>query len=50
MSKESKALEKQAWTSQRVLDLILNNALIIIMAVAVVYIAFKNPNFIKPAC
>ena len=31
------------------LDLLLNNALIIIMAFAVVYIAFKNPNFIKPA-
>ena len=50
MSNESKALPaKQPWTSQRVLDLLLNNALIIIMAFAVVYIAFKNPNFIKPA-
>ena len=50
MSNESKALPaKQPWTSQRVLDLLLNNALIIIMAIAVVYIAFKNPNFIKPA-
>ncbi len=54
MSNESKAQEKEArarqpWTSQRVLDLILNNALIIIMVIAVIYIAFKNPNFIKPA-
>ena len=49
MSKESKALAKEAWTSQRVLDLILNNALIIIMVIAVIYIAIKNPNFIKPA-
>ena len=50
MSNETKALpNKQQWTSQRVLDLLLNNALIIIMAIAVVYIAIKNPNFIKPA-
>ena len=35
MSKESKALAKEAWTSQRVLDLILNNALIIIMVITV---------------
>ena len=30
-------------------NLLLNNALLIIMAMAVVYIAIKNPNFIKPA-
>jgi methyl-galactoside transport system permease protein len=53
MSKESKALEKKAaaqpWTAQRVSDLILNNALIIIMVIAVIYIAIRNPNFIKKA-
>ena len=52
MSKESKALEKkasQAWTSQRVFDMILNNALIIIMVIAVIYIAIRNPNFIRKA-
>ena len=58
MSNESKTVERQAaaavaakpqWTAKRVLDMILNNALIIIMAIAVVFIAFKNPNFIKPA-
>ena len=52
MSKESKALEKkasQAWTSKRVFDMILNNALIIIMVIAVIYIAICNPNFIRKA-
>ena len=58
MSKESKTLEKDAqakaaakqpWTAQRVGDLILNNALIIIMVIAVIYIAIVNPNFLKAA-
>lgn len=58
MSKESKTLEqeaqakakvKQPWTAKRVGDLLLNNALIIIMAIAVVYIAVVNPYFIKAA-
>ena len=54
MSKESKALEKNAQarqplTARRVADALLNNALIIIMAIAVIYIAIVNPNFIKPA-
>ena len=58
MSKESKTLEKDAktkaaakqpWTAQRVGDLILNNALIIIMVIAVIYIAIVNQNFLKPA-
>ena len=54
MSKESKTLEKaaqtrQPFTARRVADLLLNNALIIIMVVAVVYIAIVNPNFVKPA-
>ncbi len=56
MSKESKTLEKEAqapakvkqpWTAKRVLDKILDNALLILMAIAVVLIAIKNPNFIK---
>ena len=53
MSKESKALSlganAQPWTAKRVADLLLNNALLIIMAIAVVYIAIVNQNFIKPA-
>lgn len=56
MSKESKTQEKgakaaakQPLTARRVGDMILNNALIIIMALAVVYIAIVNPNFRKPA-
>ena len=39
----------QAWTSKRVFDMILNNALIIIMVIAVIYIAIRNPNFIRKA-
>ncbi len=52
MSKESKALEKEArqpLTARQVGDMLLNNALIIIMVIAVIYIAIKNPNFVKPA-
>ena len=59
MSNESKTLEreartkapvsKQPWTAQRVWDLVLNNALIIIMIIAVIYIAIRNHNFVKAA-
>ena len=49
MSKETKALEKQAWDAKRVGNLLLDNALLLIMAIAVVYIAIQNPNFLKPA-
>ena len=52
MSNESKALEKrarQAVSAKGVLDLLLNNALTIIMIIAVVYIAIINKNFLKPA-
>ena len=50
MNKETKAQEKevrvrQPLTARRVGDLLLNNALIIIMVIAVIYIAIKNPNF-----
>ena len=51
MSNESKTLEKksakQPLTARRVGDMILNNALIIIMVMAVIYIAVVNPNFLK---
>ena len=51
MSNESKTLEKksakQPLTARRVGDMILNNALIIIMVMAVIYIAIVNPNFLK---
>ncbi|MDD3346098.1 beta-methylgalactoside transporter [Oscillibacter sp.] len=56
MSNESKTLEKEAqaqvrqpWTAKRVGDMLLNNALTIIMAIAIVCIAVINQNFIKPA-
>lgn len=47
MSKEMKAQVKQPWDAKRVIDLILNNALLIIMIIAVICIAIVNPNFIK---
>ncbi len=58
MSIESKTLEKKMkaaqtekkpWTARRVLDTLLNNALIILMAIAIVVIAIKNPLFIQPS-
>lgn len=52
MSNESKNLQKTASsqvTAKKVGNVLLDNALIIIMVIAVVYIAFKNPNFLKPA-
>ena len=41
---EKEARVRQPWTAQRVGDILLNNALLIIMAIAVVYIAIKNPS------
>lgn len=49
LEKKSKVRIKQPWTIKRVGDLLLNNALIIIMIIAAIYIAIKNPYFIKPA-
>lgn len=54
MSNESKALAKEAkarqpWTARRVGDALLNNALLIIMAIAAIVIAVINPNFVKPS-
>ena len=48
MSNETKTLEKPAWDAKRIGDLLLNNALIILMVVAVIYIAISNENFLKP--
>ncbi|MGI5963839.1 MAG: galactose/methyl galactoside ABC transporter permease MglC [Lawsonibacter sp.] len=49
MSKDSKELQAKAAgiTSKQVLDLILNNALLILMIIAVIYMAIDNPNFLK---
>ncbi len=49
MSNESKALAAKSWDKTKITDLILNNALFILMAIAIVYIAISNPNFLKPA-
>lgn len=46
---EKKTRVRQPWTAKRVGNLLLNNALIIIMVIAVIYIAIKNPNFTQPA-
>lgn len=34
-------------TAKEILDLLLNNALFLVMGVAILYIAYKNPNFLK---
>ena len=49
MSNESKALARQAWSAKRTGDFVLNNALLILMVIAVIYIAIRNPRFIQPA-
>ena len=48
MSNQTKTLEKPAWDAKRIGDLILNNALIILMLLAVIYIAISNQNFLTP--
>ena len=49
MSNATKTLQKPAWDAKRVGNLLLNNALFILMGIAIVYIAIKNPRFIQPA-
>lgn len=58
MSKESKTLAskanasakvKEPWTAQRVGNMLINNALIVIMVIAAIVIAIRNHNFIQPA-
>ncbi|MEG1593558.1 MAG: beta-methylgalactoside transporter [Oscillibacter sp.] len=52
MTKDSEILQKEARKSisaKQVGNVLLNNALIIIMVIAVIYIAIRNPNFVKPA-
>ena len=39
----------EPWTVKRVGNLLLNNALFILMVIAIVWIAIINPNFIRPA-
>ena len=49
MNKESKIIAKKTWDAKQVGDLLLNNALFILMAIAIIYIAISNPRFIQPA-
>ena len=49
MNKQSILLEKQMWDKKRICNLLLNNALFILMGIAIIYIAFANENFLKPA-
>ncbi len=48
-AREKEGCVRQPLTARRVGDALLNNALIIIMVLSVIYIAIRNPNFIKPA-
>ncbi len=47
MSRESRRLG--SLSTRQVGELLMNNALYIVMLVAIVYIAIKNPNFVQPA-
>ena len=49
MNKESKIIAKKTWDAKQMGDLLLNNALFILMAIAIIYIAISNPRFIQPA-
>ncbi len=49
MNKESKIIARKTWDAKQVGDLLLNNALFILMAIAIIYIAISNPRFIQPA-
>lgn len=50
MSQESKAIAaKKPMTGKEIANLILNNALFILMGIAIIYIAISNENFLKPA-
>ncbi|MDD7401267.1 MAG: beta-methylgalactoside transporter [Eubacteriales bacterium] len=42
-------LKKQSFDSKRIVNLLINNALIIIMLILVVYVAVTNRNFLQPA-
>ncbi|MGB4984333.1 MAG: beta-methylgalactoside transporter [Erysipelotrichaceae bacterium] len=42
-------LQKENWTVKNVGNFVVNNALFILMAIAIVYIAVKNPFFLTPA-
>ena len=51
MSTESKELAAKAngFDSKKAFDLLLNNALYILMIIAVIVIQVINPNFLKPS-
>jgi len=49
MNKESKVIAKRTWDAKQIGDVLLNNALVILMAIATIYIAISNPRFIQPA-
>ena len=49
MKKESKVIARRTWDAKQIGDVLLNNALFILMAIAIIYIAISNPRFIQPA-
>lgn len=48
-SLKQKVLGEEKWTPRRVADTLLNNALFILMLLAIIYIAAVNKNFLQPA-
>ncbi len=47
MSQSTAALGKRNLSGKDIANIMLNNALFILMGIAIIYIAIKNPNFIK---
>ena len=48
MPKQSNTLPREPWDTKRVLNLLVNNALLIIMLLVVIYIAISAPVFLSP--
>ena len=49
MSIQTKTIHNQKWDLKKIGNMLLNNALLIIMFLAAVYIAFSEPNFVSPS-
>ena len=43
------SIRQNNWDRKKIGNMLLDNALFIIMLIAIIYIAIKNPNFLKPA-
>ncbi len=49
MSIQTKTIHNQKWDLKKIGNMLLNNALLIIMLLAAIYIAFSEPNFVSPS-